>query len=384
MLLDLASFRLVLCIIHLMLASLGAVNLLVIFVILVKPSLRIVTNVYMAGLCFADFVYVADLAILAIAQLKNNWYFGYTICHLYWATETTSKYATVLFVVLMAFDRYCALCKRNWRRFRSFYLALTLSTVAWTFSAAVASPVFLNVSVEENIIHDWKRNINITRIECKPHFQGRKFAGWYVFFTALVIFFLPLLLIIYFYYHVLIKMRKALQTSRRISRSASARAPYQRVTYFVLTVILAHIFAWAPFWTHALYASLKRLKRTLAMRVLLNIMHLLPYINCAANPFIYLANFRLAFQSALEMIFFCKIRQRDNTLQFSDKRDTFEPTTSRLRYGNGLIDSSIQCDEIMKLNYIDANSRTADKPTLTYLTILKNPTATVSSQGKRS
>ena len=91
MFLDLASVRLAFCVVHLILAALGAVNLLVILIILVKPSMRTVTNVYMVGLCLADFAYVTNLAVLAIAQLKNTWPFGYMICLLYWATETTSK-----------------------------------------------------------------------------------------------------------------------------------------------------------------------------------------------------------------------------------------------------------------------------------------------------
>uniref|UniRef100_A0A0N5AAJ2 G_PROTEIN_RECEP_F1_2 domain-containing protein n=1 Tax=Syphacia muris TaxID=451379 RepID=A0A0N5AAJ2_9BILA len=307
---EITFVRLVLCIIHIILSVLGTVNLLVIAVIVIKPSMRTVTNVYMAGLCIADFTYVANLSMVAIAQLKNNWPFGYFICQFYWAAETTSKYATVLFVVLMAFDRYCALCKPDWRKFRSFYLAITLSSLAWTFAALFASPIFLNVTVKTNIKNG--SNELIKRNECKTDFQGRIFPRRYILVTSIVIFFLPLMLIIYFYYHILIKMQHALRTNRRLSKNASSRAPYQHATYFVLTVILSHVFAWTPFWIYTLYASLGSIQRSDAVRLLLNIMHLLPYINCAANPFIYLANFRKAFHSTLQVLFFCKKLRRNN------------------------------------------------------------------------
>ena len=93
--------------------------------------------------------------------------------------QKSGKYATVLFVVLMAFDRYCALCKPSWRRFRSFYLAITLSMLAWTLSAVAASPVFLNVDIRMNILINNSYG-NTTRDECKTNFlQGRAFAGRY-------------------------------------------------------------------------------------------------------------------------------------------------------------------------------------------------------------
>ena len=91
--LDQHAVRFVMSIIHLILASLGTVNLVVVLVILLKPSMRTVTNVYIVGLSLADFIYVADLSLVAITSLNDRyWIFGQAICTLYHGSEATSKH----------------------------------------------------------------------------------------------------------------------------------------------------------------------------------------------------------------------------------------------------------------------------------------------------
>ncbi|VDD94848.1 unnamed protein product [Enterobius vermicularis] len=277
----------------------------------------------------------------------------------------------------MAFDRYCALCKPSWRRFRSFYLAITLSMLAWTLSAVAASPVFLNVDIRMNILINNSYG-NTTRDECKTNFlQGRAFAGRYVFGTTIVIFFLPLSMIIYFYYHILIKMQQALQTNRRMSRSASSRAPYQRVTYFVLTVIFAHVFAWTPFWVYTLCASLGRIRRSDAVRLLLNVMHLLPYINCAANPFIYLANFRKAFQAALQIACLCQTSRHSSHRKLAKHCSKCELTIAQSRWDNGVtghVTQSELCGRGTDVQESQVDSKPNEKTVSTCLTTAKDTT----------
>uniref|UniRef100_A0AC34RSV0 G-protein coupled receptors family 1 profile domain-containing protein n=1 Tax=Panagrolaimus sp. JU765 TaxID=591449 RepID=A0AC34RSV0_9BILA len=138
------SLRLALTIIHLFLVSIGSINLLVIFVILIRPYMRSITNVYMISLCLADFIYLANLTLVAATQLNDrSWRFGSFLCTVYHGTETTGKYASVLFVVLLAADRYCAMCKANWcSRYRTYRWAITLSILAWALSIFAATPLY--------------------------------------------------------------------------------------------------------------------------------------------------------------------------------------------------------------------------------------------------
>ncbi|TKR82892.1 hypothetical protein L596_016563 [Steinernema carpocapsae] len=84
-------------------------------------------------------------------------------------------------------------------------------------------------------------------------------------------------------------------------RAASSRAPYHRVTRLVLWVVVFHVLCWSPFWLFNLFSSILRLRiSTQFDRIIVNIIHLFPYVNCALNPLLYAAhaeNFRIAFRS---------------------------------------------------------------------------------------
>lgn len=73
--------RLALTVTHLLLVSLGSVNLLVVLVILVRPYMRSITNVYMISLCLADFIYLINLTLVAASQLnEKSWPFNSLLC----------------------------------------------------------------------------------------------------------------------------------------------------------------------------------------------------------------------------------------------------------------------------------------------------------------
>nr|CDJ86978.1 7TM GPCR domain containing protein [Haemonchus contortus] len=99
----------------------------------------------MVGLCLADFIYLADLSLVAATSLNmKSWPFGSALCHFYHGTETTGKYASVLFVVLLAADRYLAMCKSDiCARFRNYRVAVIGSTAAWVTAIACSLPLYL-------------------------------------------------------------------------------------------------------------------------------------------------------------------------------------------------------------------------------------------------
>uniref|UniRef100_A0A1I7VQ46 G_PROTEIN_RECEP_F1_2 domain-containing protein n=1 Tax=Loa loa TaxID=7209 RepID=A0A1I7VQ46_LOALO len=111
----------------------------------------------------------------------------------------------------------------------------------------------------------------------------------------------------YFNYHVLKKLRKALRNSKRLKRTSKSRAPYHRVTRLVLCVVIFHAACWSPFWLFNLLSSIFRFRiHTCFNRLIINVIHLFPYINCALNPLLYAANaenFRGAFRSLFKASF---------------------------------------------------------------------------------
>lgn len=92
----------------------------------------------------------------------------------------------------------------------------------------------------------------------------------------------------------------------------------------VLWVVIFHVMCWSPFWLFNLFSSIFRLRiSTQFDRVVVNIIHLFPYINCALNPILYVAhaeNFRIAFRSFFCPKFVNRTSRRSRGELFEDSR----------------------------------------------------------------
>ncbi|VDO25640.1 unnamed protein product [Haemonchus placei] len=123
----------------------------------------------------------------------------------------------------------------------------------------------------------------------------------YITTCSVIIFIVPVLVIFYCYYKVFCKLREAAKGSRRLQRSTTTRTSYQRVTRSVQRVVLFHLLCWTPFWLFNLFSSIFRVRITSQLeRIVVNIIHLFPYVNCALNPLLYAyraENFRIAFKT---------------------------------------------------------------------------------------
>uniref|UniRef100_A0A914M3V2 G-protein coupled receptors family 1 profile domain-containing protein n=1 Tax=Meloidogyne incognita TaxID=6306 RepID=A0A914M3V2_MELIC len=284
--------------------------------------MRSITNVYMISLCLADFIYLINLTLVAASQLnEKSWPFNSLLCTIYHGTETTGKYASVMFVVLLAIDRYCAMCRSNWcARYRNYRTAIALSLCAWIFAGASASPLYFFAEVAFLRL----RSVEKVHKLCIAKWPNSDVARWYITASSVLIFALPLAVIIFCYYHIFIKLREALKSCKRLKRGANSRAPYHRVTRLVLWVVIFHVLCWSPFWLFNLFSSIFRLRiSTQFDRVVVNIIHLFPYINCALNPILYVAhaeNFRIAFRSFFCPKFVNRSRRRSGGEFFEDSR----------------------------------------------------------------
>lgn len=70
-------------------------------------------------------------------ELSFNWY-----RFRYHGTESTGKFASVIFVVLLSADRYCAMCKRDWLRYRTPFVALSMTVFGWLISIIASFPLY--------------------------------------------------------------------------------------------------------------------------------------------------------------------------------------------------------------------------------------------------
>uniref|UniRef100_A0AC35TPF7 G_PROTEIN_RECEP_F1_2 domain-containing protein n=1 Tax=Rhabditophanes sp. KR3021 TaxID=114890 RepID=A0AC35TPF7_9BILA len=228
-----SRIRLALSITHMALVILGVANIFVIVVILIKPYMRTITNVYIVSLCFADFVYLSNLLLVVSTQHNNRiWPFNSVLCTLYHGTESTGKYSSVLFVVLLAGDRFVAMCLPECVKYRTYTISITLSCMTWMVSVVVASPLYYF----SELMH-FKGKENTINTLCLVKWPTKDLGRLYIIGTSLLIFLIPLILIVYFYSHILAKMKEVLVRSKRMKRNSKTRAPYHRVTKLVLWVI---------------------------------------------------------------------------------------------------------------------------------------------------
>ncbi|CAJ0933771.1 unnamed protein product, partial [Mesorhabditis belari] len=324
-----AALRLALTLTHLILVLIGTFNLLVIFLVIVRPYMRSITNVYMVSLCLADFIYLVNLSFVAATQLNNkSWPFGNAICTLFHGSEATGKYASVLFVVLLAADRYCAMCRPSLcSKYRNYRTAIVLSLAAWLAALAISLPLYI-VSEEIPIRLHENPFQPPSHVLCIAKWSGHGLARMYISLSSVFIFVIPLVLIIYCYFHILNKLREAVKGSKRLRRASSTRAPYHRVTRLVLWVVIFHVICWSPYWIFNLLSSIFRVRISSQLeRIVINIIHLFPYINCALNPLLYAVtadNFRIAFRS----VFCCKAEatETENGKPYIATRSTYHRT----------------------------------------------------------
>lgn len=180
------------------------------------------------------------------------------------------KYASVMFVVLLAVDRYFAMCKSHWcSRYRTYRIAIGISIVAWFLSIFAATPLY---AFSEVVLLRYRFVDKVQKL-CIAKWPSSEAAKYYITFSSVLIFALPLALIVFCYYHIINKLREALKGSKRLRRTSSSRAPYHRVTRLVLWVVVFHVICWSPFWLFNVFSSVFGLRiSTQFDRIVINVL----------------------------------------------------------------------------------------------------------------
>ncbi|KJH41089.1 hypothetical protein DICVIV_12945, partial [Dictyocaulus viviparus] len=146
--------RLALTVTHLLFVGLGSLNVLVIFLILSRPYLRSITNVYMVGLCLADFIYLTDLSLVAATSLNmKSWPFGSALCHFYHGTETTEGKKTTGKKKKLKYTNYYGNVYGSELQHEktstqnsltlNYRVAMILSTFAWMTAIICSLPLYI-------------------------------------------------------------------------------------------------------------------------------------------------------------------------------------------------------------------------------------------------
>ena len=183
------------------------------FIIVYKDrNLRTITNMYILNLAVADmFVSVVSMPVTMVTIIKQRWVFGDATCAALGFLTILSFIASVMFLGMIAINRYFYVVKWNtytktFERRKAFLYGI----MVWIASIALASPPLFGwaeyrfIPGKSYCFVNWPSNV------------------YYMYFMIAVCFFGPLSAMAFSYYNILKITRNA---KRKIFRSRNATLP---------------------------------------------------------------------------------------------------------------------------------------------------------------
>ncbi|XP_017333664.1 C-C chemokine receptor type 5 [Ictalurus punctatus] len=250
-------------------------NMLVLWVILMGPQMKSMTDVSLLNLAIADLLLIFSLPFLA-HYARDTWVFGRAMCTLVLSVYYIGFYSGIFFIVLMSIDRYLAVVHAVFAlKIRTKAYGILASLVVWIIAITASFPELLYLGVKENG----------TEVVCsaypkiqESHNDVRSAA----FFKMNVLGMLIPLSIVGFCYSMVLQK---LQTLRKSGKLAIR---------LVAAVMVVFFCCWIPYNIAAFLKALE-LKRILpqecelskTIQLMLQVTEAIAYSHSCLNPFLY-------------------------------------------------------------------------------------------------
>ncbi|XP_035670146.1 neuropeptide FF receptor 1-like [Branchiostoma floridae] len=283
-------------------------NTLVCLVVVKSPRMQNVTNYFILNLAVADLlVAVFCMPFTLVDNIVYGWPFGDVMCKLSAATTVISVVASVLTLVAIAVDRYCAVVYPT-QEIITLPRMMQSIAIIWFLSVLIALPV---------IFAKREETFNPPMQVCTEAWPT--YGSWSaqdfrrMFSIALLMFsFLgPLLIITILYMRIAYRIwfRKAPGDSANVSDQARETATKKKVKVIKMLIVVVVLFAlsWLPLHTLILLDeyAMQNMDYTVQNAVYnycFPVAHWLSYFNSCVNPIIYgyfNQNFRAGFKAIL-------------------------------------------------------------------------------------
>ncbi|KAK7117989.1 hypothetical protein R3I94_021736 [Phoxinus phoxinus] len=200
-------------------------NGVVLLVMYKFEKLNTVTNIFLLNLVSSNIVFTLTLPFQAVHH-SDQWIFGEAVCKLVSSADSLGFYSSILFLTLMAFDRYLAVvhCVAASRQRRTRY-AVALSSVVWSISLLASLDPFVHFTVEEYPKYGFV---------CEDASESRwKVFGLYKQFVLFFIF--PLSVFIYCYFRITLTVL----ATRMIGKHRTVR--------LIFVIVLMFFCFWSPY-----------------------------------------------------------------------------------------------------------------------------------------
>uniref|UniRef100_A0A8C4Q3V6 Neuropeptide S receptor 1 n=1 Tax=Eptatretus burgeri TaxID=7764 RepID=A0A8C4Q3V6_EPTBU len=210
------------------------------------------------------------------------------VCRLVKYFQVVLLYASTYVLVSLSIDRYMAIV-HPMKLFKGDRYSCCLIGLAWALAFLFSAPTLF-------LFH--KKQLGNGEMQCWSDWPDDTFWTPYMTLVAFLIYFCPLMIMCVVYFFVVRKiwMKSKMtannqrdQTGGRtvfLHRGSIPRARVKAVKYSLL-IVLAFILCWSPYFIFDILDNYKLLPDTDARDFAAIIIHNLPALNSAINPFIY-------------------------------------------------------------------------------------------------
>ncbi|KAK6765903.1 hypothetical protein RB195_025676 [Necator americanus] len=270
-------------------------NLFVLIAIFYFRDMRTISNIYIGNLAAADLLLLAGTPIIITQSITEDWNFGTAVCRLFITGNGVSQFASAMFIAVLSFDRFLAVCRPTRSSlFRTRRAATAATILTWAIVIVESMPLFMFVEVRplrytSNETDPGKRKcILVAKDDGGPDYFSREF---FTFYTFTLSYLLPLIAIWFFYAKIIRKLwrrRQQLHLKRKLSKQKTTK-----VTVMGLSIVISYTLCWLPYWLIQWLIALNigwNMESTKNMSILTCASYAafaLLYINRAVNPFIY-------------------------------------------------------------------------------------------------
>lgn len=286
--------RIVFGLIYVMVILIGVSgNVLVILAVTKVPSMKTVTNVFIANLAVADLIVTTICCPLILIHMLSypNWMLGDNMCYLTIVFIHISLSGSSFGLLSISVDRYLAIAHAQ-RQLMTFKKVNVMIVITWLLSIMLAVPSALLKPDTTQIMYSADL--------CLVVWRGSEATKRFEMFKGLV-FLIVFAMIAFFYYRIgrVLWRRKIPGNQTSENQEAAARAR-KKVIKLLLIVLTCFLLCWAPMILYRVAMMLLSERNFNPPEAVYTATSVLAMANSAINPVLYALfnrNFRTAFRN---------------------------------------------------------------------------------------
>ncbi|XP_077975341.1 somatostatin receptor type 5-like [Styela clava] len=263
-------------------------DLLVIFVILYLSEYKKITHWYVLQLAVADLIFLQTIPFKISEITHKAWILPLWLCKAKQGVLYINYYGSIIFLTLMALDRYLAVChglSKLSHRIRSRRTCYVITAIVWIVAILMCIPVMVyadTIGDDPNCVCSYSYPGDTRIIDCE-YFEEDMGHEALILFNSIVMFIIPLITISVCYMLIIVRLRR-----RHDSSSGEGRKQKTKVTIMCVVLVLLFATCWIPYYVVQI-VKLKGIQNgTEAYCSGLNTMTIIfLYLNSALNPYLY-------------------------------------------------------------------------------------------------